>query len=81
MAPMYFTLNTLVISSPTQVSKKGEVFGKEAFPATEFAVGLFPSFSRLQATSKRGSKDDDEPDAFWFFQDGKVIMQASAKQF
>ena len=61
-----------------QISKKGEVFAKEVFPATEFAVGLFPSFSRLRAASKKGSKDDDEPDAFWFFQDGKIIMQASA---
>ena len=60
-----------------QLSKKGEVLGKDVFPATEFGVGLFPSFSRLRATSKRGSKDDDEPDAFWFFQDGKIIIQAS----
>ena len=61
----------------TQISKKGEVLGKDVFPATEFGVGLFPSFSRLRAASKRGSKDDDEPDAFWFFQDGKIIMQGS----
>ena len=63
----------------TQISKKGEVLCKEVFPATEFAVGLFPSFSRLRAASKEGGKDDDEPDAFWFFQDGKIIMQASAR--
>ena len=50
------------------------MFGKEVFPATEFAVGVFPTFSRLRAASKRGN-DDDEPDAFWFFHNGSVVMQ------
>ena len=65
----------------TQISKGGEVLGKEIFPATEFAVGLFPSLSTLRAASKRGNKDDDEPDAFWFFQNDKIIMQANAESF
>ena len=54
------------------------MFGKEVFPATEFAVGVFPTFSRLRAAAKRGN-DDEEPDAFWFFHNGSVVMQVYSK--
>jgi hypothetical protein len=68
--------HAMPISMPdmSQVSKQEEVLKKDTFPSSEFAVGVFPTFSRM-CTMAKPFTSEDEPDAFSFFHNGKLVLQ------